>query len=95
MTASAGLRTQTAVAKATRGVVNQTTVGRILKARHKPTVETLVALARAFDLDVWQFLVPGLDPANPPVLRSPQGAEAEFYKRLQDLAAELGINGTK
>ncbi len=95
MDASSALRTQQAVAKATRGVVNQTTVGRILSRKHNPTASTVAALARAFDLSPWQLLVPDIDPANPPTLRTAEGAEAEFYRRMQALAAELGINGKK
>lgn len=93
MAASAGLRTQTAVAKATSGVVNQTTVSRILKRQISPTAATIAALAAAFGIEPWQMLVPEIDPANLPVLRTPRGAEAEFYRRMQQLAAELGING--
>lgn len=95
MNASAGLRTQMAVAKASHGALTQTTVSRILLNQHRPTIDTLASLAKVFDMAPWQLLVPQLDPANPPTLRQPQGAEAEFYRRLQDLAAELGINGNK
>ena len=50
--------TQAKVAQ--RSGVAQTTVGRILRKRHHPTTEVLQGLARAFEVQAWQLLAPGL-----------------------------------
>ena len=65
---------------------NQRTVGRILAREQSPTVEMLETIARAFGLHAWQLLIPGLDPANPPVVVMSE-AERQFYRRLEDLRA--------
>ena len=63
---------------------NQRTVGRILSRDQSPTVEMLETIARAFGLHAWQLLIPGLDPANPPVVVMSE-AERQFYRRLEEL----------
>ena len=50
--------TQAKVAQ--RSGVDQTTVGRILRKCHHPTTEVLQGLARAFEVQTWQLLAPGL-----------------------------------
>lgn len=65
---------------------NQRTVGRILAHEQSPTVEMLETIARAFGLHAWQLLIPGLDPANPPVVVMSE-AERQFYRRLEELRA--------
>lgn len=65
---------------------NQRTVGRILAREQSPTVEMLETIARAFGLHAWQLLIPGLDPANPPVVVMSE-AERQFYRRLEELRA--------
>ena len=76
--------TQQKVAAATHGAINQTTVGRILRRRHKVTIATLSALARAFDLEPYQLLIYGLDAKNPQVLRSLSPAEERLYRALEE-----------
>lgn len=51
--------------KAASGVA-QATIGRILRAETDATIDTLQALAKVFDLEPWQLLVPDLDPKNAP-----------------------------
>lgn len=75
----------------TKKGVAQATIGRILRAEVSPRCETVAIIARYFDLQPWQLLVEGLDPAAPPLLRVPTGREAEFYRRVQQLAKEMGI----
>jgi hypothetical protein len=71
--------------------VAQATIGRIIRAEVNSRIETLAVIARHFDLRPWQLLVEGLDPDAPPLLRVPTGREAEFYKRVQQLAKEMGM----
>lgn len=78
------LGTQTGVARATAGAVNQRTIGRILKGEHKAQIDTLEALAEAFGVEPYQLLVPGLNPRNPQVLRSLSPAEENLYRALDE-----------
>ncbi|MES2910583.1 MAG: hypothetical protein V4718_04295 [Pseudomonadota bacterium] len=65
--------------------------GAISRARNGQnlTLITMEALAKAFDLEVWQLLVPGLDPANAPVLGIAGKKEQELYKRFRTAAKEI------
>ena len=47
-------------------------VQRIIYQDVGATIDSINALARAAGLDVWQLLVPGMDPRNPPKLVRPQ-----------------------
>ena len=78
-----GLTSQEKVAAATRGRVNQTTVGRILREQHKVTMKTLGALADAFDIEPYQLLILNLNPRNPQVLRALSPEEENLYKALE------------
>lgn len=71
--------------------VSQATIGRILREEVNPRIQTVAVIARHFDLQPWQLLVDGFDPKTPPLLRVPTGREAEFYRRVQQLAKEMGI----
>lgn len=71
--------------------VAQATIGRILREEPNSRIQTVAVIARHFDLQPWQMLVEGLDPSAPPLLRVPTGREAEFYRRVQQLAKEMGI----
>jgi hypothetical protein len=73
--------------------VGKTTIYRILdpESDYLLTVTTLIKLASAFDLPVWQFLFPHLDPAQRPrVLTSAEQVEHEkwhvVYLQVQALA---------
>lgn len=74
--------------------VAQATIGRILGAHgENARIETVERIARAYGLEAWQLLVPGMDPSNPPVLRSRSKQEEELYKRLRSTAEELARIG--
>ncbi len=81
------LRTQSALAR--RSKVPQRTIGRIVNQEVTASLEVLESLAKPFDLQPWQLLVPGLDPKNPPVLRFASAAEEALYKRIVAAATEL------
>jgi hypothetical protein len=81
------LRTQSALAR--RSKVPQRTIGRIVNKEVTPSLDVLEDLAKPFDLQPWQLLVPNLDPKNPPVLRFASAAEEALYKRIVAAAAEL------
>lgn len=46
----------------------RSTIQRALAGKTAPGVDTLGAIAAAYDLSAWQLLVPDLDPEQPPVL---------------------------
>ncbi len=74
--------------------VSDATVSRYLKQTHPASLDHLTKIAQAFDLQVWQLLYPGLDVANPPMLRQSQ-TEKELYEILAAgmklLAQPLGV----
>ena len=78
------LGTQEKVAARSGHAIDQTTVGRILKQKHKVTMTTLAALADACGVEPYQMLIPGLNPGNPQVLRALSAAEERLYKALED-----------
>ena len=58
------------------------TVSRLKKCETYLQLNTVDALAAVFDLAAWQLLVPGLEPANPPVIALASPAERKLYKRF-------------
>lgn len=76
---------------ARRAKVSKNTVVQLLdpeKAEREryPAVDTLQAIAEAFDLQAWQLLIPDLDPADPPTIPV-TGAERALNERLKTLVA--------
>lgn len=45
---------------AAKAGIDQTTVGRILRAQNYPTLDKITALAKAFKVEAWQLLAPNL-----------------------------------
>lgn len=93
MSAHIDLNSQAKLGK--KSGVGQRTVGRILNKEGFPTADKLAKIAAAFELMPWQLLVPDLDPANTPLLKEQSPKEREFYKRIADLAIEMGIKNDK
>ncbi len=58
-------------------------VTRFLAANHSMTLRTLDRLAEAFGYEPYQLLIPGLDPANPQILRMLSPAEQRLYAALE------------
>lgn len=82
-----GLASQNGLAKVAK--VGQRTIGRILSLEQEPGVDTLHAIAQAYDLQGWQLLIPDIEPANPPVLKGASDAERELFKAFQDVQAKM------
>lgn len=68
--------------------VGKSTVDRALKAETPLNIDYLEAIARAFGVDAWQLLVPGMNPTNPPVLKSIGESEDRLYQRIGALVKE-------
>lgn len=63
--------------------IGEGTVWRISKGQDGTSVETLRAIAEAHGLQAWQLLVPGFDPANPPVMAPLTEAERKLYAAIK------------
>jgi len=87
MQSGLGPRTQIALRK--KLGIGQSTVGRILSGENDTRITTLDQLAACYGLSLWQFLTPGLDPKNPPVLRGVSKAEESLYQRLREAAEAI------
>jgi len=87
-----------AEAKRKGHTVSKNAVDSAKSGAHAINMDTLDGIARAFEMEAWQLLVPNMNPNNPPVLRSIGETEDEMYKRLRSAAAEivaLGLGGEK
>lgn len=72
------------------GTGGQPTIGRIVSDEgENPKLETIAAIAAAYELEAWQILVAGMDPKNPPVLQPVTKEQKEFWARLQKLYEEV------
>lgn len=92
MASSSSLNTLVAVEKATEAIgmkVGKSTVDRLRNGTTPVNLDYIDALAQAFGLDAWQLLVPGIDPRNPPTLRSISPAEEQMYSRMRELASQI------
>lgn len=78
-----------AEAKRKGHAVSKNTVDRAKSASHAINLDNLDSIARAFDMEAWQLLVPNLNPMNPPVMRSIGEAEDELYKNLRTVAHKI------
>ena len=70
--------------------VAQATIGRIVSNDgENAKLETIAAIAKAYDLQAWQLLIAGMDPKNPPVLAPVTKEQKEFWARVQALYEEV------
>jgi transcriptional regulator with XRE-family HTH domain len=64
-------------------------LSRIKEQETSVGLEMIDRIAAAFGLYGWQLLVPGFDPATPPVLRAIKNGEVAMYEKLLAAAREL------
>lgn len=77
-------------AVAAKTKIGRGTIQRIKEGEAATRISSLQSIAEAFDIEVWQFLVPGLDPDQPPrLLNFAKSVEA----RLAALEAALKSTG--
>ena len=70
--------------------VAQATIGRILNKESENTrIDTIAKIAKAYGLEPWMLLVPGMDPGNPPVLQPVTQAERALYAQLRSTISDL------
>lgn len=92
MAASTDCKSMPALERATalRGnKVGKSTIDRAIKGEANLTIDNLEVIAKVFGVDPWQLLVPGMQPKNPPVLRTIGAAEEAVYARMRELADEV------
>lgn len=78
----------TALGKAAK--VGQASVNRILDTEKDVRLSTIERIAKIYDLEPWQLLVAGMNPANPPVLAPLSPAERKLYESLRAAMKEAG-----
>lgn len=69
--------------------VGPATVQRIKDQRTSVGLEVLEKIADKFNLAVWQLLVPGLDPSNPPALQPVSAVERKLYEKIMTATREI------
>jgi hypothetical protein len=68
--------------------VTKSTIARMKLGQKASAIDTVECVARAYDLQVWQLLVPDLKPGNPPVIWMTE-TERAFYQRMESVAREF------
>jgi transcriptional regulator with XRE-family HTH domain len=66
--------------------VSRSNIYRYLAQDNYPALDKIERIARAFRLQPWQLLVPGLDPTNPPVVFVTE-AERQLYESIRIVGA--------
>lgn len=69
--------------------IGAATVARLKTQETHTGVDVLEKIAHVFEVQVWQLLVPGMDPKNPPVLKVGGRTELEFYKALESIRKQV------
>lgn len=65
------------------------TLDRIRRMESGCSIDELDKLARIFELESWQLLVPDLDPANPPLLAHVSERQLELLAKFKRMAKEV------
>lgn len=65
------------------------TISRLRNGQVNANLETLDAIAKAFDVEPWQLLVPKMDPSNAPVLQDAGDSERELYRQFKTIAKQV------
>lgn len=81
------LGTLLGIERATGEVVKRATLRGILAGTVNVQLETIEAVAAAFEIQAWTLLIPHLDPSNPPV-KPISKTEQQLYKRLGKVARD-------
>ncbi len=69
--------------------MQQRTYGRLENGENWQHLESLDMICKAYDLHVWQLLIPKLDVTNPPLIAQDSEKQKEFYARIKEAAKEL------
>lgn len=69
--------------------VSNGTLDRMRRAAAGARIDQVELVARAFGLEAWQMMVPGLEPKNPPVLAAASDAERALYAKILQAAEQI------
>lgn len=69
--------------------MQQRTYGRLENGENWQHLESLDMISKAYDLHVWQLLIPNLDITNPPMIAKDSDKQKEFYAKIKEAAKEL------
>lgn len=86
------IRAGTAEAESER--ISKSHIQKVLAGRTSVTLEQLDGLAKALDLAPYQLLIPGLDAANPQVVKGATVDEQELYRRIAKEAVKEALQQT-
>lgn len=81
-----------AIERATEAIgckVGKSTIDRATRSETPINIDYVEAIAAVFGFDAWQMLVPGLQPKNPPILKSVGATEDEIYRKIRGMADKL------
>jgi hypothetical protein len=73
-----------------RGGGTNGTIGRMLKGDTSSRIDAVTQVARVFNLQAWQLLVPNLDPAHPPALEMDTRRAEILAAELENIARRIG-----
>jgi transcriptional regulator with XRE-family HTH domain len=65
------------------------TISRLRNGTVNANLETLEVIARAFDVQPWQLLVPDMEPGNAPVLQTAGDSERDLYRQFKTIAKQV------
>jgi transcriptional regulator with XRE-family HTH domain len=65
------------------------TASRLKEGETSVGLETIDKIARHFNVQAWELLVPNFDPANRPTLQPITEQERRLYERLREVAKEI------
>lgn len=82
MTAHADLSSNPKLAAKTK--LGTGTISRLRNGEVDANLDTLQRLAKAFNVEPWQLLVPGIDPGNLPTLQPISEQERQLYARIAE-----------
>ena len=74
--------------------VSKGVVERMTKAQSNTGIDHLQGIAKAFEMEAWQLMIPGLDATNPPMLAAVTEQQKALWDKLKKTATELTQLGT-
>lgn len=80
---------------ASKAKMHQRTLGRIINEENSPTLDQMAKIAGGLELELWQLLVPRMDPRNLPVLAPVSERERQLWATIRQAAQDLAQYGNK
>lgn len=71
--------------------IGPVSASRIKAAQTSVGLDVVDAVAAVFELELWQLLIPGLDPKNPPATQPLTETERQLYGRLMTAFRQISL----